>query len=194
MKKWSLIVITFAILAGIAPTVMAGGYQYQPNKEHLGGNLTPVEAYQMVQKNPDHTFLVDCRTRAEYQYVGHPESAYNIPIRFLTTQVGKKGYAETDNPDFGKDLLNRFNPETDTLVIFCRSGNRSCTAANEAIKAGFSEDRVFNMMGGFEGDKNTTKGSAYFGQRWGGGWKNEGLPWTYSMDRRLIYPPDLADD
>jgi hypothetical protein len=48
--------------------------------------------------------------------------------------------------------------------------------------------------GGFEKDRNTTKGSAYFGQRWGGGWKDERLPWTYCMDRRLIYPSDLAGD
>ena len=66
------------------------GYTYKANKEHLGGNVTPTEAYQMIKKDPAHTTLVDCRTRAEYQYVGHPGGAYNIPIRFLSTKVGKK--------------------------------------------------------------------------------------------------------
>lgn len=194
MKNKVCSFIVAAVLASFAVVAMAGGFQYQPNKAHLGGDVTPVEAYQMVQKDPDHTFLVDCRTRAEYQYVGHPEGAYNIPIRFLTAKVGKKGYIETDNPDFGKALLDRFDPKTDTLVILCRSGNRSCTAANEAVKVGFDENRVFNMMGGFEGDKNKNRESAFYGQRWGGGWKNEGLPWTYSMDRRLIYQPDMAGE
>jgi rhodanese-related sulfurtransferase len=145
----------------------------------------------MVQKDPGHVFLVDCRTRAEYQYVGHPDGAYNIPLRFLTAKIGKKGYAEQTNPNFGEDLLARFNPKTDTLIILCRSGNRSCKACNEAIKAGFAEEKVFNLMGGFEGGKNKNKESVYYGKRWAGGWKLEGLPWTYKMDKTLMYKPDV---
>ena len=169
----------------------AGGYEYKVNKDHLGGDLTPEKAFKMLEKDPEHTFLVDCRTRAEYQFVGHPENSYNVPLRFLTTQVGKKGYTETMNDNFGKDLLSLFNPKTDTLIILCRSGNRSCTACNEAIKAGFDEAKVFNLMGGFEGGKNKNKGSVYYGKRWAGGWKLEGLPWTYKMDKKLMYQPDI---
>lgn len=169
----------------------AGGYEYKPNKDHLGGDVSPAEAYKMVQKDPEHTFLVDCRTRAEYQYVGHPVDSYNIPLRFLTTNAGEKGYTETMNENFGKDLQSRFNPETDTLIILCRSGNRSCTACNEAIKAGFDESRVYNMMGGFEGGKNKNKNSVFHGKRWAGGWKLEGLPWTYKMDKKLMYQEDV---
>jgi len=192
MKK----VLFRAIFAGVvvfitASLAYAGGYTYKANKEHLGGNITPMEAFQMIKKNSEHTFLVDCRTRAEYQYVGHPEGAYNIPIRFLSEKAGEKGYTEIENPDFGKALLDRFNPETDTLIIFCRSGNRSCKGCNEAIKVGFKEEKVFNMMGGFEGGKNKNKDSIYYGKRWAGGWKLEGLPWTYKMDKKLMYKPDV---
>jgi rhodanese-related sulfurtransferase len=188
MKTFLPLAVAFvAIFASLA----LAGYQYSANKDHLGGDLTPAAAYEMIQKDPSHTFLIDCRTRAEYQYVGHPEGAYNIPIRFLSTKVGKKGYLEVDNPNFGQDLLARFNPETDTLIILCRSGNRSCKGCNEAIKAGFKEDKVFNMMGGFEGGKNKNKSSLYYGKRWAGGWKLEGLPWTYSMSNELMYQPDL---
>ncbi len=172
-------------------SIVSAGYQYTANKDHLGGDLTPEDAYKMMEKDPEHVFLVDCRTRAEYQFVGHPEGSYNIPLRFLTNNVGKKGYTEEMNPNFGKDLLARFNPETDTLIILCRSGNRSCTACNEAIKAGFAENKVFNMMGGFEGGKNENKNSTYYGKRWAGGWKLEGLPWTYKMDQKLMYQPDM---
>ena len=73
----------------------------------------------------------------------------------------------------------------------CRSGNRSCTACNEAVKAGFKEEKVFNMMGGFEGGKNKNKHSTFYGQRWAGGWRLEGLPWTYGMDSKYLYPPDV---
>ena len=46
-------------------------------------------------------------------------------------------------------------------------------------------------MGGFEGGKNKNKDSAYYGKRWAGGWKLEGLPWTYKMDKKLMYQADL---
>ena len=175
----------------LCTSLVFAGYEYKVNKDHLGGNVSPAEAYKILQKDTSHTFLVDCRTRAEYQYVGHPEGAYNVPIRFLSNKVGKKGYVEVDNPDFAKALLARFNPETDTLIILCRSGNRSCSACNEAIKAGFNEDKIFNLMGGFEGGKNKNKESIYYGKRWAGGWKLEGLPWTYEMDKKLMYQPDI---
>jgi rhodanese-related sulfurtransferase len=191
MKKvfWMATLVSVAML--LVSTPVLAGYAYKTNKPHLGGDVTPVEAFEMLQNNPEHTFLVDCRTRAEYQYVGHPEGAYNIPIRFLSTEAGTKGYREKDNPNFGQDLLARFNPATDTLIIFCRSGNRSCAGCNEAIKAGWPEDKVFNMMGGFEGGKNKNKASQFYGQRWDGGWRLEGLPWTYSMDTALMYKPDV---
>jgi rhodanese-related sulfurtransferase len=189
-KRQKMTAITIVIFLTAASLVFAG-YEYKANKDHLGGDVTPAEAYKMMQKDPEHTFMVDCRTRAEYQYVGHPEGAYNVPLRFLSPNVGKKGYIEETNPDFGKELLARFNPDTDTLIILCRSGNRSCTACNEAIKAGFAEKRVFNMMGGFEGGKNKNKNSVFNGKRWAGGWKLEGLPWTYSMKKDLMYAPDV---
>lgn len=73
--------------------------------------------------------------------MGHPEGAYNIPLKFLSTKAGPKGYLEVDNPDFGKDLLARFNPASDTLIFLCRSGNRGCIGCNEAIKAGWRKIR-----------------------------------------------------
>ena len=146
----------------------------------------------MMLKDPQHTILVDVRTRPEYQLVGHPEGAYNVPVRFWSIQFGGKGYAEVDNPDFEKDLLAQFDPKTDTLLLMCRSGNRSCSAANLEVKAGFSEDKVYNVMGGFEGDRVKNKNSAYNGQRKLGGWRNEGLPWTYSMDPKLVYQKDVT--
>jgi len=191
MRRFPLIFVTIVVGLVVSAPAAYSGYTYKAEKEHLGGDVTPSQAYEMVKKDPRHVFLVDCRTRAEYQFVGHPEGAYNVPVRFLTNKVGEKGYLEESNPNFGKDLLARFNPKTDTLIILCRSGNRSCTACNEAVKAGFAEDKVFNLMGGFEGGKNSNKDSVYYGKRWDGGWKMEGLPWTYSMDKNLMYMADV---
>jgi hypothetical protein len=44
------------------------------------------------------------------------------------------------------------------------------------------------MMGGFEGDKMKNEFSAFNGKRVLGGWKNEGLPWTYKVDPKFAYP------
>ena len=45
---------------------------------------------------------------------------------------------------------------------------------------------------GFEGDKIKYKKSAFNAQRKLGECRNEGLPWTYHIDKKLIYQPDLA--
>lgn len=175
-----------------ASIVWSGGFKYETKKPHLGGDVTPIEAYEMLQK--ENVYLIDCRTRPEYQLIGHPVNAYNIPLKFWSTDFGKKKeeweYLEKENENFQKDLLARFNPKKDTLLFICRSGERSCSACDEAIKAGWSEDRVFNVLGGFEGDKVKNKNSIYYGHRRYGGWRNEGLPWTYKMDKNLIYLPD----
>ena len=188
MKK--ALLLSLALVFVFCANAFAG-YAYKVNKAHIGGDLSPVEAHEMLAKDTEHTFLIDCRTRPEYQLIGHPEGAYNIPIKFWTGKFGKKNYGKAVNENFGKDLLARFNPKTDTLIFMCRSGTRSCEAANEAVKAGFAEDKVYNLMGGFEGGKTKYKHSAYCGQRIGGSWRNEGLPWTYKTDKKLVYQPDV---
>ena len=169
-----------------------GGYKYKIKVDHKCGNVTPSQAYEMVQKNPDHTFIIDTRTRAEYQLIGHPAGAYNIPINFWTGKLGEKKYGMINNYTYEKDLLSRFNPATDKLIFMCRSGKRSCLACIAAIKAGWNSKDVCNMLGGFEGDKIKNKNSIYNDQRKSGGWKNEGLPWTYRIDKKLVYKTDLA--
>ncbi|MDM8555879.1 rhodanese-like domain-containing protein [Desulfococcaceae bacterium HSG7] len=119
------------ILLFLSTSLVFAGYQYKPKKDHLGGDIAPVEALKMMKKNPKNTFIVDVRTRYEYQVIGHVEGAYNIPIKFFTTTVGKKGYTKSKNPNFGQDILARFSPETDTLILYCRSAKRSCDATND---------------------------------------------------------------
>jgi len=169
----------------------AQGWAYSVKADHQGRDISPTEAMKMVLADPDHTFIVDVRSRPEYFFVGHPTMAYHVPSMFWTGELiasdGKSTYKLIHNPDFGADLKARFNPETDSLILMCRSGKRSCMGLAKAIEAGFKPDKVFNMLGGFEGDQIKCKMSAFNGQRKLGGWKNEGLPWTYSIDDKLIY-------
>ena len=91
------------------------------------------------------------------------------------------------NNEFASVILKKFDPKTDTLFFLCRSGTRAAMALSEAVKAGWPAERSYVILGGFQGEKMKDKNSAYYGQRVGGGWKNEGLPWTYAMDQKLIY-------
>ena len=91
------------------------------------------------------------------------------------------------NNEFASVVLKKFNPKTDTLFFLCRSGTRAAMALAEAVTAGWPAERAYVILGGFQGEKMKDKNSLFYGQRVGGGWKNEGLPWTYTMDPKLVY-------
>ena len=184
--------VAFAVflLVGIAAfSVQAGtAYQYTPAVNgHAGGDLTPSQAFKMVKESP-HAFIIDVRSRPEYVLIGHPTVAYHVPLKTWTGKHTSKGYGMADNQNFIQDLKAHFNMETDTLIFMCRSGSRSCAAAERAVKAGWPSEKIFNMLGGFEGDKDKNVDSSYHGQRTMGGWRNEGLPWTYHVEKKLAYP------
>ena len=60
-----------------------------------------------------------------------------------------------------------------TIVLICRSGERTIDAGIALEKAGFTN--VVNVLDGFEGDRDDN------GQRsTESGWRFEGLPWSQS--------------
>ncbi len=127
------------------------------------GTLYPDEAYELLQIAPGAT-LVDVRTHAELDFVGHIPEAIDVE---WATYPGMK-----PNPNFIAQLEQQVDKEA--LVIFiCRSGVRSNHAATAATKAGFAD--CYNVLEGFEGDldgeghRNTL-----------GGWRVAGLPWEQS--------------
>lgn len=181
----------------------AGRSQAQEFKKIL-----PIEAYDMLNAMPD-TYLIDVRTQAEYQFVGHPLKAYLFPYMFFTTQFSKaednQGYQfSAKNKDFLTEIGKVFK-KTDNLLIICREGVRSALAAKDLIEAGFKN--IYHVTDGFEGalfpyseDPNKNKyfralakrsNIEGFEHRRHYGWQWWGLPWTYDMDPKYIYPPDL---
>ena len=124
------------------------------------GALLPSEAHALLQLVPD-AKLVDVRTRAEWDWVGRVPGAIQIEWQ---TYPGGHG-----NPDFLTELEAQIDP--DAVVMFmCRSGARSHSAATAAAAAGFGH--AFNVLQGFEGDKN-----AHGHRNELGGWRKAGLPW-----------------
>lgn len=135
--------------------------------------IDSLDAYQRVMASPTDTFILDVRTRAEYEYVGHPDlpnGALNIPLIFYDQA--------RPNENFVSDVEGKFSKES-SLLLMCRSGHRAETAAWLLLKAGFTS--LFFITDSFEGalDKD--------GHRTIDGWKNNGLPYTHSLERELIY-------
>lgn len=167
-----------------------------------------IEAYDMLNTVPN-TYLIDVRTRAEYQFVGHPIRAYLFPYMLFTglfvKENGDSGYKlGQKNKDFIPEV-NKVFKKTDNLLIISRDGTRSALAAKELVEAGFK--KVFDVEDGFEGAEFPTfqdanrhkfyrqlaKSNKIYGYRHRRhyGWQWWGLPWTYEVDLKYVYPPDL---
>lgn len=81
-----------------------------------GGDVTSQQARQLVDAGAR---LVDVRTPAEFA-AGHIPGAVNIPLQQLDSR------------------LSELQPKDQAVVLYCRSGNRSGTAARLLKGAGFA--------------------------------------------------------
>jgi rhodanese-related sulfurtransferase len=94
------------------------------------------------------------------------------------------------NPDFIPEVRRRLIAkglgQQSTVVLICRSGDRSAAASNLLAEAGFNT--VYSVVDGFEGDMATDGPNA--GRRAVNGWKNSGLPWSYRLNRAKMYKLD----
>lgn len=130
------------------------------------GHLTCDQAWSRLSENP-RAVLVDCRTQAEWNFVGVPD----------LSSIGKRAvFVEwLDYPDGALnprfvDELRAAGVEGDDEVLFlCRSGHRSQGAAEAAAAAGFGQ--AYNILDGFEGPLDAE------GHRGGAGWRAASLPW-----------------
>ena len=87
--------------------------------------ITTNEVKKIIDNYEEHsdTVIVDVRTLDEYES-GHLKGAVNVPV------------SEIKNIDISKDKK---------IVVYCRSGSRSNTAAKELIKLGY--EKVYDMGG-----------------------------------------------
>lgn len=145
-------------------------------------DVTADVAYEM-QKNGE-AIIVDVRTALEFIYTGHGEGFINIPVfiwsydpKSLKSRVNSAAYEiknskvkdhvaamklydakELLNNDFVTDVMKAMKMRNvDKVVLVCRSGPRSRSAANMLAREGIT---AYNLEDGF-----------IFG------WKEEGMPW-----------------
>lgn len=136
--------------------------------ERYAGDISPDTAWEILNDDPK-AVLVDVRTDAEWKYVGVPD-LNGLGKKPLL--VPWKVFPDMRlNEDFTRVVGEAGVAPDDTLLLICRSGQRSAAAAQALTEAGFR--RCYNVAEGFEGDKdpNGRRGTL-------GGWKVRGLPWT----------------
>ena len=204
MMKGKLLFTSFfcVVLMVVSLTPEAGLLAEEPKK------IRSIEAHDMLNTLPE-SYLIDVRTREEYQLVGHPVKAYNFPYMIFTSQFVKEGekpgYQFQKNKAFAEQVGKVFK-KTDNLLVLDRDGVRSAPAAKELMASGFKN--VFDVVDGFEGpefpyfeDPNQLKFYRQLARRYRlpefehrrrYGWQWWGLPWTYEMDSKYVYPPDLG--
>lgn len=123
------------------------------------GAVTPGEAWHLVASQQ--ALLIDVRTPPEFKFVGNVPGSINVEWR---------GGDHLPSAMFVEGLRRVAQPARPVLLI-CRSGVRSHAAARAAAAAGF--ERVYNVLEGFEGQRN------HGGQRGSiDGWRRHGLPWS----------------
>jgi len=190
--KWLSILAVVGILFAPALTGAAPQDHQLPERKQstLGLYVTAAQAYEMWKTTPEKVTLIDVRTPEEYAFVGHPEMAWNVPFAFVTYQRkdGKTEYGPKMNPDFVAEVKQLAGP-TDTVLLMCRSGDRSAKAVDMLAAAGFK--KVYTVIDGFEGDKVKDPESVFLGKRMKNGWKNS-APWVYDIDPEKIILEEFA--
>jgi rhodanese-related sulfurtransferase len=96
-------------------------------------------------------------------------------------------FIQVSNPNFVKDIEKRLAAKglskQDPVILICRSGVRSNSAAGLLAQNGFA--KAYSVIDGFEGD--VAKEGEFKGQRMVNGWKNARLPWSYKLDKTRMY-------
>ena len=123
MKRINLTILV--IIIGIAAPVLPAegtGIDYR----------TPASLRELVQEALEPYLLIDVRTPFEYES-GYIPTAVNIPLQDLPAGL----------PEVPKDSL---------IILYCRSGNRSASAADILKDAGFGNVVDFGGVYRWPGD------------------------------------------
>ncbi len=195
MKSINLSVLT--LLAGLLSTSVVVAGEINPaslpdRKQTIAEKyLSAKEAAALKQRMGKKALLVDIRTQAEILFVGEADAVdANIPYLladFSAWDDKKARFKLSPNPNFISkvgELVSKAGLKKDsTIIVMCRSGDRSARAADDLTTAGYTN--VYSLVEGFEGD--VAKNGPNTGKRTVNGWKNAGLPWSYSLDKNKMY-------
>ncbi len=166
-------------------------------RTELGLYVTARQAWSLLQTEPA-AILVDVRDPVEAMFTGFADpTQVHVPWlivdpRHFSPEHGR--YEMSRNPRFDQDILERLQAlevaRDAPIIVICRSGaTRSAPAADRLTELGFT--RVYSVVDGFEGERLRDGDSA--GVRALNGWRNSGLPWSYTLPEDVAYrlsPPE----
>lgn len=186
-KLLTLAMVTLVLL-GWLPSLLAKSPLPAQKQTVLGLYVTAKEAYEMWLADKNKIKILDVRTPEEYVFVGHAPMAQNIPFQLFNYKmaVRNKGPLMRANPNFMAEVGRKYKP-SDTILVICRSGNRSAAAVNVMASAGFKI--AYSITDGFEGDRVKDPSSPFYGKRFKNGWRNSDIPWTDKLNPQLIWIP-----
>lgn len=126
----------------------------------VAGEVSPQGAWDLFSRGE--AVLLDVRTIEERAYVERVPGSLHV--------AWATGTAMNRNPHFARQVAQAVPDKSAVLLLLCRSGHRSASAAEVLARAGYG--RVYNVATGFEGnlDANGQRGAA-------DGWRFHGLPW-----------------
>lgn len=188
------------LLAGslLAATLVAGPALAEEEvpayrETQLGLYVTASEAYELMQEN-EKAVLIDVRDPIEIKFTGFAEPT-DIHVPWVLADrdnfdAEAKTWPMVRNADFEAQVRAELEAleveEDDPIIVMCRSGaTRSAPGADIITEMGFSQ--VYSMTDGFEGGKLEEGDSR--GVRAVNGWRNSGLPWSYSIDPDVAWRP-----
>ena len=185
-RKFFRLAIVILMLLSWLPLSLAESPLPVQKQTVLGLYVTAKEAHKMWLADKDNIKILDVRTPEEYVFIGHAPMAQNIPFQLFNYKmaVRNKGPLMKTNPNFIAEVGQKFKP-SDTILVICRSGNRSAAAVNAMAAAGFKI--AYSVTDGFEGDRVKDPSSSFYGKRFKNGWRNSGVPWTDKLNPELIW-------
>ncbi len=181
--------LLFAHLAAKAGVEPASVPEPKRSKAGLYLEAKEVPAFIEASGGAGKVLFLDVRTRAEAMFVGMP-TLVDALVPFVDLQelmsdwdAQRNAYKLEPMQDFVPEVSRRLQAKqlttADTVVLICRSGDRSGRAASRLTEAGYT--KVYSVVDGFEGDLSAQ------GRRDVNGWRKAGLPWSYKLDRSKMY-------
>lgn len=182
-------IVLAATLAAAAQCFAADAPRDPARQTTWGLYLDARETYAMkTGEHGNEVLLVDVRDPIEIMFTGFTD-VVDVNIPFMVSNPRKwndkkNNYAMEINPDFeqriAKALTERNLSKESPIVLMCRSGGERGAPSAKALE-GKGYKRVYVVTDGFEGE--TVKDGEKKNWRLVNGWKNSGLPWSYTLNK-----------
>jgi rhodanese-related sulfurtransferase len=187
----SVLLAMFALGAGAAGAGISPARVPEEMRNRQNLYLLPREAHQFVRSQKGKVLFIDVRTRAEAQFLGMADGVdalvpYVEFQDFMTDWDSNRGFYKLEPfndfvPEVERRLKEKGLTKDAPVVLICRSGERAARAADLLTDSGYK--RVYSIVYGFEGELSEK------GRRNVNGWKVNGLPWSYELDKSKMYFP-----